>query len=626
MRLAPTLARRAVLVSAATVLAGVGLTGGVAAARDSHATADVTSSGSGSVSGSTGSGSAPGPTLPSPITPKVTVTATKAMTGQPVTFTATVGDKAGVTPTGSVTFTITGTDGSAPGCDGGSDTIGVNPTGTGTTVSAACSISGGLVAGASPYTVTAQYSGDSADDPSSGTLSKTIDPGTTTTNLVSSVTSTPVTGQEVAFTASVAALAPSVGTPTGSVTFTITGSDGSTPTCDGGTDVLPLGAGDSVTCSLPEGLLAAGSPFKVVAAYGGDGNFAASSVHLDQTVTQDAVPISLASAAGAGTGATNVAVNGESVTFTATVGTAEAPGAGAPTGSVRFSVVGNDGSTPKCDDGDLAPLSGGTAQCSFSGGLSAKAGNYTVTAMLVDPSFDTPTPAVLTETVEPGGTSLTLNGIDSVIATQAFTAKAVLATVGQGAGAGLPKGYVTFGMCNPSRCTGATVKLSGKTNANGDEVASFDFTSGFYPGSYTVTASYSGDSVYAPAVSNTVHVDITKSPTTTGLIASHNPAETGQAVTFRSAVLPDPNGTEGLGPPTGTVTFTVTGSTGDTVACQDGNTVTMDTNALDQALAECIVPSGTLSHSDSPYTVQAQYSGDGTYKASSTSITETVKD
>ena len=161
-----------------------------------------------------------------------TVTASPAVTGQAVVFTATVVKAHGV-PTGTVTFTITGTDSSTPSCDGGSNAVTLAPNTTGPGSVAQCPISAGLLASASRYTVLAGYSGDSTFSPSQGTLSKVVHVGPTSTT-VSSSSLPAVTGQPVTFTATVAPTSPAVGTPSGSVTFTITGANGSSVSCDGG--------------------------------------------------------------------------------------------------------------------------------------------------------------------------------------------------------------------------------------------------------------------------------------------------------------------------------------------------------------------------------------------------------
>jgi hypothetical protein len=184
------------------------------------------------------------------------------VTGQPVTFTATVAaaSPSTGTPTGSVTFSIVGADSSSVSCDGG-DTVALSGD------SADCAVSGGLMPSGSSFTVAAAYAGDPNFASSNGTLSQTVQKGGATIT-VAMVTSPPttnlVTGQPVNFVATVAVSAPAVGTPTGSVVFSVTASDGATVTCDGG-DTSAL-SGATAPCTFALGLKGAGLSYTVSAA------------------------------------------------------------------------------------------------------------------------------------------------------------------------------------------------------------------------------------------------------------------------------------------------------------------------------------------------------------------------
>ena len=124
-------------------------------------------------------------------------------------------------------------------------------------------------------------------------------------------------GQSVTFTATVAAVSPGAGTPTGTVTF----KDGTTTL---GTGTL----NGSGVATFSTSTLAVGT-HSITAVYGGDTNFTTStSSAVSQVVNQASTTTTLASSA-------NPTVFGQSVTFTATV-TAVSPGAGTPTGTVTF--------------------------------------------------------------------------------------------------------------------------------------------------------------------------------------------------------------------------------------------------------------------------------------------------
>src|SRR5262249_46501195 len=123
-----------------------------------------------------------------------------AVFGQPVTLTATVIAQAGA-PTGTVTFldgkTVLGT-------------AQVNAAGQAT-------LPGAL--GLGSHTVTAAFTGSGGcGDSSSADVAVTVNPASTAVALAPSVNPA-VIGQAVTFTATVAAVAPGAGTPTGTVTF-----------------------------------------------------------------------------------------------------------------------------------------------------------------------------------------------------------------------------------------------------------------------------------------------------------------------------------------------------------------------------------------------------------------------
>jgi hypothetical protein len=127
------------------------------------------------------------------------------------------------------------------------------------------------------------------------------------------------TGQSVAITATVTALAPVTATPTGTVTF-----------IDSGTPLATVGLDATGRATLSTRFATTGSHL-ITVVFNGSLNFAAiqdSFFELVNTATAAAPSVTTLSAS-----ATAVAV-GRQVTFTATVKTAA--GAGTPTGSVTF--------------------------------------------------------------------------------------------------------------------------------------------------------------------------------------------------------------------------------------------------------------------------------------------------
>ena len=295
-------------------------------------------------------------TLPG-TTSGVTSSANPSVSGQPVTFTATVKAKtagAGI-PTGTVTFND-----------------GASPLGTGTLNGAgqATFVTSTLAVGAHP--ITASYGGDATFSGStSSTLTQTVKKASTAT-VVSSSANPSLSGQAVTFTATVTAKSPGAGTPTGTVTF----KDGSTILGTGTLD--GSGQGTFVTSTLAVG------SHSITASYGGDANFNGStSPRLTQTVkygTTTSVSSSL-----------NPSVFGQSVKFTATV-TANTPGTGTPSGKVTF----KDGETAITNCSNLS-LNKGQASCTTS---SLSVGSHSITATYGGSSTFLPsTSPALTQTV-----------------------------------------------------------------------------------------------------------------------------------------------------------------------------------------------------------------------------------
>jgi len=232
--------------------------------------------------------------------------------GQNVTFQATVAG-AGGTPTGQVTFK----DGAAT-------------LGTGTLVAGVATFSTSTLA-VGTHPITAVYGGDATFTGStSNQVDQVVNKANTTTTITSDTPDPSVVGQPVPVNFTVTG-----STPTGNVTV----SDG-TASCVG-----TVAAG---TCTLTP--TSAGAK-TLTATYAGDGNFNGSSDteghqvnKADTTTTVTSFP--------------NPSLPGQNVTITANV-TANAPGAGTPTGSVTF----KDGTTPICSG---VSLSGGSASCTTS--------------------------------------------------------------------------------------------------------------------------------------------------------------------------------------------------------------------------------------------------------------------
>jgi len=173
----------------------------------------------------------------------------------------------------------------------------------------------------------------------------------------------------VTFTATVAAVAPGNGTPTGTVTF------------KNGATVLGTAALSSGKATFSTSALAVG-PHSVTAVYGGSIDYGTStSSVLAQTVNKAASSTTL-------TSSLNPSTLGKSVTFTITVVTV-APGSGTPTGTVTL----KNGATTV----GTATLASGKATISTS---ALTHGAHSMTAVYSGSVDDlSSTSAILTQTV-----------------------------------------------------------------------------------------------------------------------------------------------------------------------------------------------------------------------------------
>jgi autotransporter-associated beta strand protein len=231
----------------------------------------------------------------------VTSSVNPSVTGQAVTFTASVSTVQGSgMPTGTFTFK----DGATTL---GTSVLDANDRAT-FTISA-------LVLG--PHSITAVYEGDSNFVSStSPALIQTVSMPSTATLLASSVNPS-ITTVPVSFTATVTVVVPGVGASTGTVVFK-----------DGATTLGTATLNSNGQATLTTDQLVVGT-HTITATYGGDANVSAStSAALTQTVLQIATQTALSSSP-------NPAVSGQPVTLTATV-TVVPPGKGTPTGTVNF--------------------------------------------------------------------------------------------------------------------------------------------------------------------------------------------------------------------------------------------------------------------------------------------------
>ena len=292
-----------------------------------------------------------------------------------------------------------------------------------------------------------------------------------TTTTISPITTSPVFGQQVTLTATVAPTTTGIGTPTGTVEF----EQGSTEL---GTGTLNAsGVATYQTSTLNTGTNS------ITAIYKGDTNYATStSPAVTVTVAQATTTTTL-------TSSINPSLIGQNVTFTATVA-AVSPGAGTPTGTIEFKQGTNQLGT--------GTLSNGVATYSTP---SNTAGTSSITAVYSgDTNFTTSTSAVLSQLVSKGTVTVAIStsnanpfGLSPVTLT---------AVVNVSTGLGTPSGTVTFYDANGN-------DLGQKTLTN-DEAT---LTVPSLPvGKESITAVYSGDSNFV-GVSSTPLSFVIGSPT-----------------------------------------------------------------------------------------------------------------
>ena len=463
---------------------------------------------------------------------------------QPVTFTATVTSSSG-TPTGSVVFQDGGTNlgtGFLNGAGQASITVTTLTAGT--------------------HTIAAVYQATANFATSSGSTQQTVS-GSASAATTTTVTGTPNpsnVNQTVTLTATVTS--PS-GIPTGVVDF----SDGST---DLGTRTLN-GAGQA---NFAVSSLTAGT-HTITVTYDGAPNFQVSSGTTQLTVTGGAV----ASTSTTVSGSPNPSAVGQLVTFTANVFSSS----GIPTGTVQFL----DGST-----------SLGTASLNGSGQAilstnSLASGTHTITATYQGSASFTSSSGTTTQTVTNGAATTTTTSVVGV-PNPASVGQLVTFTATVISAGGTPTGTVQF--------------LDGSTNLgigtlNGIGQASIS-TSTLAAGTHSISATYSGSSIFSASTGFTTETigQSSTTATTTAVSATPNPSSLGQAVALTATVRSI------AGTPSGSVTF-VDGST---------NIGTATLNALGVAtISVNTLPAGTQ-------TITAFYSGAPLFAPSSGSVTVTV--
>jgi hypothetical protein len=376
-----------------------------------------------------------------------------------------------------------------------------------------------------------------------------------TTAKLSSSSNPSLQGKPLSFTATVS---PQSGTdtPTGNVTFQNSTAVLATKTLSGGTATY-------ATSTLPLG------SNSITAVYGGGSGFGGSTAAPVNQLVVATTTTTL-------TSSSNPSVYGQTVTFNATA--ISSTGA-VPDGEI---VTFEQGSTVL----GTAPLSGGIV--TFSDSTLSVGSRYIKAVYAGDANFATSTSKGLDQVTSKATTTTTLfsSGNPSSYG-QSVTFTAMVAPQFSGT----PTGYVTF--------YNGTVGLKWAPLVSG--VASFSTTK-LTVGDASVTAVYSGDSSFLTSASTALNQIVNAAATTTSLVSSLNPSNSGQPVTLKATVVGQFGGTV-----TGSVTF------------QDGTTTLGTVNVGGGVAKFTTNPLGSGTHN-----ITAIYNGSTNFTASPSSLTQTV--
>lgn len=178
-----------------------------------------------------------------------------------------------------------------------------------------------------------------------------------TTVSVTAKNPTVITGHEVIFHAVVTPVSPGMAKPTGTVTWTLTGTGGGSVSCASSSG---LGTNGKASCTVAKAaLLGAYSPFTITASYSGDSNYASNSGSLVEGVTPSRTHLKISLSA--------TPTNGGSTTVEALVTAGSATSA--ISGNVTFAVASSlsaKGVKAYCE-GTLLPASANNSQPVVSG-------------------------------------------------------------------------------------------------------------------------------------------------------------------------------------------------------------------------------------------------------------------
>ncbi len=411
------------------------------------------------------------------------------------------------------------------------------------------------------WTISATWSGDSHYTQATNSVNVQVNAVTSSTTLtVSSNPIQPTPGHAAQVTATLG-----VAANDGSVTFTASGPGGATVTVAPCTPI----AGVCTSSWTPS---AAGT-WTLSANWSGDTQYSSTTGSIQVPVGAGTLTVGV-------TATPNTPTSGQAVTATATLSQP------VNDGTVTFTFAGPAGATVASQT--CTPISG-ACKASFT---PTAAGTWTITASWSGDSQYNQASGAGSISVTTNQLTLTVNSTPTqVTAGQTGTLTAIFSKA-------VSDGIVTFtvtGPGNPQLSTNSCTPTAGTCSVTWKPSL---------PGTYSVTASWSGDSQYQGATSTAL--SLTVSTTTLTLTASPTTLALGTAGAL-TATLNQQSVNDG------TITFTATGPNGITIA-----------------VPTCVPTNGSCSVQWTPstsgtWTVTANWSGDGTYPAAtSTAATVTV--
>ncbi len=503
--------------------------------------------------------------LPSPTSTTITGPSS-ATSGQPTTFTAAVTADGQGTPTGTVTFSSDGT------------TLCTESETTGSTTCTTSALLGGSQA------VTADYSGSPDYSGSQATMTVQVNTPAATTTSVTTSPDPVYAGETETITVDVTS---SSGTPTGSVSYTVTEPNGTVAS----QGTVTLNSSGEWSISDPITSSAAIGTWTVAASYTGNTTYAASSGSATLTIeSPPKTPTSINMGE-----STNPIQAGQTETFTATVSSAS--GTLDDAGDVAFS----DGSGDLSGCGSVALNTLGVATCTYTipSGL---VGTYDYYAEYLGNSTYAHSTGSESLTITSSKIATTTSMTASPNPVQTGETETFTATVSSASGT--PTGTVVFSGPN-----GDLSGCSSVTLTSGTATCVYIVPSGL-GGSYGYSATYSGNSTYAASGAGVgLQINPNTANTATTLTVSSNPVPAGQSVTFTASVR------TASGTPTGTVAFSAGGVGNNISGC--GNV------SLSSGVATCVytVPANW----GGTYNYAATYSGSSSYSPSTGYLTLTIE-